>query len=182
MKKIAGIEIIFLVVVLLILILAPLNAYRISTYFVGREVEQSYIYESVIYNTPITLFILYLALYVKYKNFEYPRAYVIRKLGIPIILCLYIIAYLVGLNWDSIRNIEDAFVYVFVIPIWAHVVFTILFMTINSVFLIKSYNGKKYKMFINIYSGVLVVIYLLLFSTVVTDSASDLGLLNWDWG
>ncbi len=179
MKKIAGIEIIFLVIVLLIIVLAPLNAYRISTYFVGRQVEQSYIYESVLYNVPISLLIFYIALYVKYKNFVYARAFVVRKLAIPIVLSLYIILYLTGLNWASIRNVDDAFVYVFLIPIWAHLIFTVVFMTLNAVLLTKAYKLNKYKWVINIYTGFLVVIYLLVFSTVVTDSAIQLGLLDW---
>ncbi|MCK5762277.1 MAG: hypothetical protein KAH16_05210, partial [Candidatus Izimaplasma sp.] len=178
-KKVSGIEIVVVIVSILIMVLAVGDAYRISTLFYGMPLEQSYIYETTIFGVPLMIFMLYIVVFVNYKKQEFARAYILFRLFPSILLNLYIIGYLFGLNYEHIRNISGAFSYELLIPLWLHIIYFITFMSFNAYMLYKSYKNRAYKRLVNIYSILLVIFYLILFSAVITDSSSYLGLFDW---
>ncbi len=179
MKKLAGIEIIIIVVSLMVMGLAIVDAYRISSLFHGMPMEQSYIYDTTIFGVPLTIFLLYIVVFIKYKKQEDAKAYIMIRLFPSIIFGLYVISYLIGLNYENMRSISGAFTYELLVPLWVHIIFFIGFMSLN-IYLFKMAFDKKWNQrIIDIYSGVLVVFYLILFSSVITDSASYLGLFEW---
>ncbi len=185
MKKLDGIEIIFIIASLITIMLAPINAYRVSSLFVGNEIEQLYIYETILFGVSVTIFLIYIAVFIKYNQKNYPRAYILIRLFPAIILCLYDIGFLIGLNFDSIRHIDNAFEYEMLMPWWAFTVLNIAFMTFNILLFKKVFilniemRMEKYQKLINVYSVVLIILYFAIFMTLVTDSANHLGLLEW---
>jgi len=177
-KKISGIEIIIVVVSMLIMILGVGDAYRISTLFYGVPLEQSYIYDTTIFGIPLMIFMLYIIVFIKYKKQEYARAYILIRLFPSLLLGLYIIGYLFGLNYENFKNISGAFSYKLLIPLWIHGLAFIAFMTFNIFMFYKFYENRVRKRLLNIYSVILVIFYLILFSAVITDSAGYLGLFD----
>jgi len=180
MRKITGIEIVLIIVAIIFLALAPIDAYRISSVFRGMAMEQSYIYETNLMGVLLTLLLMYLVILVKYYNQRYQRAFIIVRLFPTILLCLYNIGYLFGLSIDSMRGVDSAFEYNFFVSWWLFGIINIVFMGFNVILFGKVYKSDKYKMAVNIYAVVLVIFYLVLFSAIITDSAVHLGLFEWD--
>ncbi|MCK5761671.1 MAG: hypothetical protein KAH16_02100 [Candidatus Izimaplasma sp.] len=178
-KKISGIEILVLVVSLFVMFLAVVDAYRISSLFHEMPMEQSYIYETTIVGVPLTILLLYIIVFVKYKKQEYARAYILIRLFPAMLLSLYIIGYLFGLNYEDMRNVSGAFTYELLFPLWIHIIFFVSFMSLNTYLFYRAYETKSHKRPVDIYSVVLAIFYLVLFSAVITDSATYLGLFEW---
>ncbi|MCK5761802.1 MAG: hypothetical protein KAH16_02755 [Candidatus Izimaplasma sp.] len=178
-KKISGIEILVIMGSLLVLFVAVIDAYRISSLFHGMPMEQSYIYDTTIFGIPLTILLLYIIVFVKYRKQEHARAYIMIRLFPTMLFSLYIIGYLFGLNYEDMRNIGGAFTYELLVPLWIHIVFFVLFMSFNVFLFFKAYVTKSHQRPVDIYSVVLVIFYLVLFSSVITDSARYLGLFNW---
>ena len=179
MKKIAGIEYILIGLVIVFILMGPIEAYRISTTYFNMELEQSYIYETTLIGVPLALFLIYVIAYVKYKKHFSQRGFVLTRLFYPLVLSWYIIGYLLGLNWENFKGTIDAFEYEFVLPFWGMLVFNLLFMLFNVVLFGFGYKMKKYHMALNIYSVILVIFYILMFSMLINDSAAHLGLFSW---
>ena len=173
-KKIKGIEIIMFLIVVIVLSLAILNAYHISTVFYNMPIEQSYIYDTIFIGVLLTIGLMYIAVFVIYKNQKFIRAFILVRLFIPIVLCLYNIGYLVGLNLDS------NYTYHFLTPVWIYALVNIGFMSLNIFIFGRVFYLKKYKKIINIYTVIIIVLYLIMFFTIISDSAVGLGLLDWE--
>lgn len=173
MKKITGIEIVFITIVLLMTGLAISNGYRIGVLYLGLDLDQSYIYETVLYIVPFTIILIYLAVLVKYASQKYARAYIVVRIFVPVVLCIYSLGYLIGLNLGT------EFVYELLMPVWLFSIINILFILFNIWLFNKIYQLKKYKKITIVYSVFLGLFYLLVFSTIITDSAIHLGLLEW---
>ncbi len=173
-KSIKGIEIIVFIVVLIFLSFAFTNAYHISTTYFGMELEQSYIYDTIFIGVLLTITMLYITVYIIYKKQEYVRAYVLLRLFIPILLCLYDIIYLIGLNVDT------SFTYQFLCSYWIFGIINIIFMIVNVLIFGKAYYLQKYNKILNVYTVILTLFYLLIFFTIITDSAVYLGLFDWE--
>lgn len=178
-KKLSGIEILVIISSLFVMAVAVIDAYRISSLFYGMPMEQSYIYDTTIFGIPVTILLLYIIVFVKYRKQEYARAYIMIRLFPSMLLSLYIFGYLFGLNYEDMRNISGAFTYELLVPLWIHIVFFVLFMSFNVFLFFRAYVTESHRRPVNIYSVVLVIFYLVLFSSVITDSAIYLGLFNW---
>ena len=178
-KKISGIEALVIIISICIMALAVVDAYRISSLFFGMQMEQSYIYDTTIYGVPLTIMLLYIIVIIKYKKQEYTRAYILIRLYPSLLFGLYIIGYLIGLNLEDMRNVSGAFTYELLVPLWIHITFFVLFMSLNSYLFYKAYETNAHRRLINIYSVILGIFYLVLFSAVITDSATYLGLFEW---
>ena len=178
-NKISKIEILVIVISILVMCLAVVDAYRISSFFHEVPINQSYIYDTTIFSVPIIIILLYVIVFVKYKNEEHIRAYIMIRLYPSMLLSLYIIGYLIGLNYQDIRNVSGAFTYELLVPLWLHIVFFIGFMSLNVYLFYIAHKTNSRQRFVDIYSVVLVIFYLTLFSSVITDSATYLGLFSW---
>ena len=178
-KKLSKIEILVIIISILVMCLAVIDAYRISSFFHEVPINQSYIYDTTIFSVPIIIILLYVIVFIKYKKQEHIRAYIMIRLYPSILLSLYIIGYLIGLNYQDMKNVSGAFTYELLVPLWLHIVFFIGFMSLNIYLFYTAYKTNSRQRFIDIYSVVLVIFYLTLFSSVITDSATYLGLFSW---
>ena len=173
MKKITGIEIVLIVVVFLMTALAVSNGYRIGVLYFGLDLDQSYMYETVIYIVPFTTIFIYLAVLIKYARQKYARAYIVLRMFIPVVLCMYSLGYLIGLNLGT------EFAYELLMPVWIFCLLNLLFILFNIWLFNKIYQLNKYGGITIAYSVILSLFYLLMFSAIITDSAVHLGLLEW---
>ncbi len=68
-KKLSIIEILVIVISLLVMCLAVIDAYRISSFFHEVPINQSYIYDTTIFSVPIIIILLYIIVFIKlYKK------------------------------------------------------------------------------------------------------------------
>ncbi len=173
-KKLKGIELLILLIVIIMVALATLNAYYMSTVFYDMPLEQSYIYDTIFTGVLLTIGLMYLVVIIVYKKQEYARAYILLRLFIPLVLCLYSIGYLIGLN------IDRAYTYYFIVPVWVYIIINFSFMIFNIGIFKKLFKLKKYSTLVNLYTVLITIIYLLIFFTIITDSAVPLGLFDWE--
>lgn len=176
--KIKGIEIVLLVISLILLSLAPLNAYRISTTLYGLHYEQYLLYESLVIYVLVTVLAIYLGVIIKYMKQKHVRAYVILRLFPPIVIMLYSMLYLIGLN------IGDQFEYSIIGPNWVFITFNLLFMGLHIYVYVKIFYSEKsmitkYRILINTYTVLLTMLYMSLLSIVIINSALELGASAW---
>lgn len=171
MRKITGIEIIFISIALMILTLAVLNGNSMGNLYLGNEDAQSYVFSTVLFGVPVTLFMFYIAIFIKFYKRDYERAYIIIRLFLPVMFCLYALGYLIGLNIDS------TFVYNMLLPWWLFVALNILFNIGNVYIFHRAYKLEIYNKQIMIYTVILGIFYLLMFSAVITDSAVYLEII-----
>ena len=171
MRKITGIEIIFISVALMILTLAVLNGNSMGNLYLGNEDAQSYVFSTVLFGVPVTLFMFYIAIFIKFYKRDYERAYIIIRLFLPIMFCLYGLGYLVGLNLDS------TFTYNMLIPWWLFTLLNISFMILIVYLFHRAYKLEIYNRQVIIYTVLLGIFYLLMFSAIITDSAVYLGVI-----
>ena len=93
---------------------------------------------------------------------------------------VHVSLYLFGLNIDSMIGVDSAFEYGLLMPWWVFGIGNLLFTVFNIILFGKCYRSDKYQRVIVAYSVILVLFYIVLFSTVITDSAVHLGLFEWD--
>ena len=179
MKKLMSIEIIVIIVSFIVMGLAIIEAYRISSLFHDVLIDQSYIYGTTLIGVPVLILLLYIIVFITYKKQEYARAYIMIRLYPSMLFSLYIIGYLIGLNIEDMRNVSGAFTYELLVPLWFHFIFFGGFMSLNVYLFYRAYESKSHRRPVDIYSVVLIIFYLVLFSSVITDSATYLGIFGW---
>ncbi|MCK5761801.1 MAG: hypothetical protein KAH16_02750 [Candidatus Izimaplasma sp.] len=163
--------ILILSISIIAIILAPINAYRLSNEFHRMPVEQLGIYRSFLVDNLILLTILMVALIIRFRNKDGIKEYVLLRTYSMVMLSLISSLYLMGIT------IGPEFTYQYFIPWWMFLLLSIITIVLSIILVSKSYLLGEYQVFTNVFSIIITLFYGYLFISILIDSATMLELI-----
>lgn len=153
------------------IVLAPINANRLSNEFSRMKVEQLAIYRSFLFDNLIILSILSLALIIRFRNKDNIKEYTLVRVYPLVMLSLYNTLYLMGITSGP------EFTYQYLMPWWMFGLLSIIIVVLSIILVSRSYLLGEYQVFTNLFLILITLLSGYLFISILIDSATMLELI-----
>ena len=178
MKKTHKQSIIFIILSALLFLISFYEAYRITSIIDYDVVEILFTYETFILEVFIILSVLYLIILIIYNDQYDQLHFTIKRSYLIINLTIAMFGYLLGLNLEYILGNKEAFSYVPFMNFWLFILLLIFIILIDVSLLYKTVNIRKNTRWIDFMQLILTIIFAILFSILLTDSTSVMGVFD----
>jgi len=181
LKRFTGFEWFLIVLSLIFIGVGFEEAYRVTMYYSDNDLEQLAIFQTNQVGVPMISVLFYTVVYVKYRNSYNPLAYATIRTYLPMLLALYMYAYLIAFNIEFNQGIVGATPYDLFFNYWLFGPVSIIVILSFGIMFYKNFRKKELRKLMNVLAVVLALVFLLLFSILISDSMTDLGVFDYGW-